>query len=149
MDYPSFSGADGEDYNKFFDKIIKAFRHNKVAKSEQVEKLRKYLSGYALVLVPQTTESIEKAFETLKSAFGDPQKLLANRLKKFKLIGPYPLERKGGKSVFNLQEEWFLNAEGILYDIIQLGKKNEDLAYEAFAESNFNFIQSCFQLVCP
>ena len=144
LDYPKFSGSDSEDYVKFHEKMLKAFRHNKVAKSEQVEKLRKYLSGYALTLVPQTTESIDKAFETLKSAFGDPSKLLKDRLKKFKSIGHFPLDKKGGKSVFSLQEEWFLNAEGILYDIIQLGKKDEDLAYEAFAESNFHFILRLF-----
>ena len=71
MDFPMFGGTDAEDYKKFYDKMIKAFRHNKVPKSEQVEKLRKYLSGYAFILVPQTTESIDKAFETLKSALID------------------------------------------------------------------------------
>ena len=111
LDYPKFSGSDSEDYVKFHEKMLKAFRHNKVAKSEQVEKLRKYLSGYALTLVPQTTESIDKAFETLKSAFGDPSKLLKDRLKKFKSIGHFPLDKKDGKSVF-------LNVDGILYDII-------------------------------
>ena len=69
LDYPKFSGAAHEDFVKFHDKMVKAFRRNCVGKSDQVEKLRKVLSGFALSLVPESTESIEKAFETLKTAF--------------------------------------------------------------------------------
>ena len=54
LEYPKFSGATHEDYVKFKDKIVKAFRRNGVAKSEQVEKLRKVLSGFALSLVPES-----------------------------------------------------------------------------------------------
>ena len=144
LDYPRFGGTDGEDYSKFYDKITKAFKHNKVAKSDQVDKIRKYLSGFALTLVPETTESIDKAFSTLKSAFGDPKKVLANRMKLLKAFGDVPMEKKGSKNMYSLREEWFLHAEGVLYDIIQLGKKDEDLAYEAFAESTFNFILRLF-----
>ena len=62
LDYPRFSGAAHEDFTKFQDKMVKAFRRNAVGKSDQVEKLRKVLSGFALSLVPESTESIEKAF---------------------------------------------------------------------------------------
>ena len=120
--------TDGEVYSKFYEKIMKALKHNKVAKSDQVDKLRKYLSGFALTLVPQTTESIDKAFSTLKSAFGDPKKVLENRMKLLKAIGDVPMEKKGNKNMYSLREEWFLHAEGLLYEIIQLGKKDEDLA---------------------
>ena len=62
-----FSGAAHEDYVKFNDKIVKAFRRNGVGKSDQVEKLRKTLSGFALSLVPESTESIDKALDVSKS----------------------------------------------------------------------------------
>ena len=86
LDYPKFSGASSEDYTKFVDKMQKALRHNKVAKADQVERLRKYLSGFALGLVPETTESVEKAFATLKAAFGDPKKVLVDRMQKLKEV---------------------------------------------------------------
>ena len=66
LEYPKFSGAGHEDFVKFKDKMLKAFRRNGVGKSDQVEKLRKVLSGFALSLVPESTENIDKAFENLK-----------------------------------------------------------------------------------
>ena len=124
LDYPKFSGATNEDYTKFYDKMVKALRHNKVGKADQVEKLRKYLSGFALNLVPESTETIEKAFATLKSAFGDPKKVLEDKMKKLKLVGDLPGDKlAGGKNGFRKQEEWYLVIEGLLHDIIELGKQ--------------------------
>ena len=105
---------------------------------------RASLSGQALALVLEAMESIEKAFSTLKAVFGDPEKVLANRMDKLKSFGEMPMEKKGTKNVFSLREEWFLKIEGVLYDIIQLGKKDEDLAYEAFSKSTYNFVLSLF-----
>ena len=43
LDYPRFAGAAHEDFIKYKDKMIKAFRRNGVGRSDQVEKLRKSL----------------------------------------------------------------------------------------------------------
>ena len=147
LEYPKFSGAAGEDYIKFYDKMVKALRHNKVAKADQVERLRKTLSGFALGLVPESTESIDKAFATLKAAFGDPRKVLDERMKKLRHVGDLPSEKlNNSKNGFRKQEEWYLNVEGLLYDIIELGKRDDDLAYEVFSSSTFNFILSLFPI---
>ena len=37
LDYPKFAGAASEDFVKFKDKMIKAFRRNGVGKSDQIE----------------------------------------------------------------------------------------------------------------
>ena len=134
LDYPKFSGASSEDFVKFKDKMTKAFRRNQVGKSDQVEKLRKVLSGFALSLVPESTETIDKAFETLSNAFGDPKKVLDDRMKK---LGN---EKPG----FRKQEEWYLHIEGLLGEIIELGNRNEDLGYHVYSEETFNFIVSLF-----
>ena len=55
--------------------MIKAFRRNGVAKADQVDKLRSVLFGFDLSHVPDSLVSIDKAFATLKSAFGDPKKV--------------------------------------------------------------------------
>jgi hypothetical protein len=145
LDYPHFSGASSEDFIKFKDKIVKAFRTNGVAKSEQVEKLRKVLSGFALALVPESTATIEKALETLKNAFGDPRKVLDDRMTKLRAVGDLPPERLANdKPGFRKQEEWYLTIEGLLSEIISLGDRGEDLAYHAFSEQTFNFVLSLF-----
>ena len=146
LDYPKYSGVEGEDYDKFTEKLEKVFKHNKVAKVDQLDKLRKCLTGKALALVPETTEGIEKALATLKAAFGDPEQILAHRLKKLKTFGDMPTEKKGNVNLFSEREEWFLRIEGVIHDIIQLGKKDDDLAYEAYSKSTINFILALFPM---
>ena len=125
--------------------MVKAFRTNGVAKNEQVEKLRKVLNGFALALVPESTDSIDKAFETLKSAFGDPRKVLEDRMAKLKTLGDLPSDRlAGNKPGFRKQEEWYLSIEALLSEIISLGQREEDLAYHAFSEQTFNFVLSVY-----
>ena len=146
LDYPKYSGAEGEDYDKFIEKLEKVFKHNKVAKVDQLDKLRKCLSGKALTLVPDTMEGVDKALATLKAAFGDPEAILAHRLKKLKTFGSMPTEKKGSGNLFSEREEWFLKIEGVIHDIIQLGKKDPDLAYEAYSKSTINFILALFPI---
>ena len=146
LDYPKYGGTEGEDYEKFSERLEKAFKHNKVAKVDQLDKLRKCLSGKALALVPESTEGIEKALATLKAAFGDPEKILAHRLGKLKSFGNMPSEKKGSSNIFSDREEWFLKIESVIHDIIQLGKKDTDLAYEAFSKSTINFILALFPM---
>ena len=145
LDYPKYTGAAHEDYVKFHDKMVKAFRRNGVAKADQVDKLRTVLSGFALSLVPESTETIEKAFSTLKSAFGDPKKVLEDRMKKLKALGDLPADKLANdKPGFRKQEEWYLNVEGLLSEIIELGDRHEDLGFHAFSEQTFNFLLSLF-----
>ena len=145
LNYPKFSGSASEDYVKFHDKMIKAFRRNGVAKIDQVDKLRSVLSGFALSLVPDSTDSIDKAFTTLKGAFGDPKKVLEDRMKKLKSLGDIPGDKlTNDKPGFRKQEEWYLNVEGLLTEIIELGDRHEDLGFHAFSEQTFNFLLSLF-----
>ena len=103
------------------------------------------LSGFALSLVPEATENIDKAFASLKSAFGDPRKVLDDRMAKLKAVGDLPPEKLANdRPGFRKQEEWYLTIEGILAEIIDLGEREEDLAYHAFSEQTFNFILSLF-----
>ena len=58
-----------------------AFLKNRVPKDERLDKLREYLKGKALKLVPESTKDIEAAFTVLKEAFGDPARVLDHKLK--------------------------------------------------------------------
>ena len=64
LDYLSVQGSSSEDFTKFPDKIMKAFRRNDVSKMNLLEKLRKALSRFALSFVPESIESVDKALET-------------------------------------------------------------------------------------
>ena len=55
LDYPTFSGKYSECFIKFKQKMERALRANKVPKVDQVDKLREHLSGFALLLVPDST----------------------------------------------------------------------------------------------
>ena len=64
LDYLSVQGSSSEDFTKFPDKIMKAFRRNDVSKMNLLEKLRKALSRFALSFVPESIESVDKALQT-------------------------------------------------------------------------------------
>ena len=96
-------------------------------------------------MVPESTETIEKAFSSLKSVFGDPRKILDDRIAKLKAVGDLPPEKLANERPgFRKQEEWYLTVEGLLAEIISLGDREEDLAYHAYSEQTFNFILSLF-----
>ena len=71
--------------------------------------------------------------------------MLEDRMKKLRATGDLPPDKMvNGKPGFRKQEEWFLNIEGVLSEIIELGGRNEDLGYHAFSEQTFNFVLSLF-----
>ena len=63
---------------------------NKIPKEDQLDKLREVLSGKAKAQVPAKTEDIDRAWELLRSAFGDPMLLLKYRKQALAKIGAYP-----------------------------------------------------------
>ena len=70
LDYPQFSGKFSEDFLEFKDKMEKAFRANKVAKVDQVDKLSEQLKGFAKSLVPDNMRDIADAFKALSEQWG-------------------------------------------------------------------------------
>ena len=91
--YPTFSGAQSEDYIKFREIMEVRFRENKIKKREQVSKLRECLKGAALARVPDGVKDIEEAFKRLQEAFGNPSKLMAFQLKALEDLGTLPSEK--------------------------------------------------------
>ena len=67
--------------------MLRAFKSNRVAKVDQVDKLRECLSGFALSLVPDSMKDIDTAFRALSDQWGDPERVLDSRLKELKIIG--------------------------------------------------------------
>ena len=91
--YPTFSGAQSEDYVKFREIMEVWFRENKIKKKEQVSKLRECLKGAALARVPDGVRDIEEAFKRLQEAFGNPSKLMSHNIKALEELGLMPSER--------------------------------------------------------
>ena len=61
--------------------MLRAFKSNRVAKIDQVDKLREHMSGFALSLVPDSQKDIEVAFQALSDQWDDPERVLNSRLK--------------------------------------------------------------------
>ncbi len=88
MDYPHFAGLDSQCYLKWEEKMIRALRVNRVPAVDQVAKIRKVLSGHPLNMVPESIQTAKAAFDTLRSPYGDEERVLALRIKELKKLAP-------------------------------------------------------------
>ena len=142
LQIPHFSGSLGEDFVEFQTKFDKAMIANKVPKSDQLDKLREVLKGKAKAQVPEKTDSLDRAWELLKSAFGDPITLLKYRKQALAKLGPYPESSTKG----NPQKvvEWCLEVERIIDDLIKLGDRDARLEMIAFNTDTVNDIIDLF-----
>ena len=144
VQFPTFSGSPGEDYLEFSTKFEKAIEGNKIPKSDQLDKLREQLRGKAKNLVPVKTESIEKAWDILKSAFGDPMILLKFRKQGLLKLGSYPesLAKSNPQKVV----EWCLELERLIDDFIKLGDRELRLEMVAYNDDTINSIVDLFPM---
>ena len=143
LEYPKFSGKFSECFLKFREKMERAFKANRVPVVDQVDKLRDQLSGFALSLVPDSMKDIKVAFQALHDQWGDPERVLDNRLKDLKKLGQLP-GKDGGQENYQKQVQWYLTLDGLLQDLIELGDRGEDLADEAFKQSTVRDILNLF-----
>eukprot|EP00092_Neocalanus_flemingeri_P018101 GFUD01019591.1.p1 GENE.GFUD01019591.1~~GFUD01019591.1.p1 ORF type:complete len:2548 (-),score=673.50 GFUD01019591.1:927-8570(-) len=142
VELPSFSGQASEDFVDFQTKFNKACTTNKIPKTDQVQKLREVLSGKAKAQVPDRTESMDRAWELLDSAFGDPMTLLKFRKQAMAKLGDYPdsLAKTNPQKIV----EWALNFERLVDELIKLGERETRLEMEMFNDSTVNSIIDLF-----
>ena len=112
----------------------KAFRVNKVAKVDLLDKLREQLNGFAKSLVPDNMRDIADAFQAHSEQWGDPERVLDSRLRDLKKLGQLPDRVMNGQPNYQKQVQWYLTLDGILPDILELGARSDDLADEAFKQ---------------
>ena len=130
--FPTFSGEKKEDFIKFKEKMTKAFSKNRVVLGDQLDKLKENLRGEALKHIPDTVTDLDVAWQNLNSAYGDPMRVLKERIKcldNFKSLPP--LKKK------ELRVTWFLELENVIEDVIQLGGKNAGTRSYCTAFSEF------------
>ena len=108
-----------------------------------MDKLREALKGHAKKLVPQSiTNNIDEAWEILGKAFGDPIRLMKYRKDSLVKLGTLP--RDNAKGGVKAQVVWYLEAEALIQNILDLGKKSPALDREAFSISTINMILRMF-----
>ena len=139
---PTFGGTPGEDFVIFQEKFKRACVTNQIPRVDQVEKLREVLKGRAKSQVPERTDSMDRAWELLDSAFGDPMTLLKNRKETLLQLGEYPdsLTKSNPQKIV----DWCLQFERIIDELMKLGSRNERLEREAFCDSNVNAVVDLF-----
>ena len=120
-----------------------AFIQNRTTKSDQLSKLREVLRGSAKKLLPESTiKTIDDAWADLEKAFGDVERVMNYRKKAIMNFGSLPQHNsKGG---YKAQVEWYLQLEGLVRGMQELGRKDPKLALEAFSPSTIKIILRMF-----
>ena len=117
---------------------------NKIPKDDPLDKLREVLSGKAKTQLPAKTEDIDRAWELLKSAFGEPMLLQKYRKQTLNKIGAYPENAKK----INPQKgvKWCLEMEREIYDVIKLSDREERLEFGAFNDDTIIEVVDLFPM---
>ena len=150
LTYPTFSGADSEDFFKFKKEMENCFRGNRVRKEDQVSVLKRELKGDALKLVPANVTSIATAWDMLDQIYGDPKRILINRRGKLDAMVPfYKLDKFGGNGgrtagEAKLMVDWAITMELILEDLFKVAKKSVDMNNSVFSENLYSKIAKLF-----
>ena len=137
---PTFSGLPKEDFHKFMKKVKDCFQKNRTSRTDMLDKLREVLKGQAKLLIPETTESIEKSWEILTKHYGDPSNTMKARKDALYAIGKLPEIKHG----FMKQVEWYINLDHILGDIIELGDRSTEMEREAYSQSTITTVLNLF-----
>ena len=141
---PKYGGKPDEDFIVFKKKMEKGFVSNNIPTDDQVEKLRENLLDAAKIIVPENTDTIERAWDLLQAAYGSEDRLMQTRKDKLAAMGHLPeagLLAKGGHSK---RVTWCLELERVLADIIELGNRSDELAKEAFSKSSIDMVIKMF-----
>ena len=139
--FPTFSGDKKEDFFKFKIKMEQAFLKNRVVLCDQFDKLKENLRAEALKHVPETVTDLDVAWSYLKEGFGDPLRILKERIKALDSIKALPPVKKK-----EIRVTWFLDFESILEDVIQLGGDNPGSKSYCTAFSEFTLEKILFAL---
>ena len=120
-------------------KLLLAFEKNMTPAADKVESLRACLSGAALALVPD----FAKALDTLREAFGSPERVLAVRLNDIKKLGKCPPEVVNGRRNFQAIVSFCLKVEVLLQDLLDLAQQEgcEELSHDVYGSTFRTSIQ--------
>ena len=134
---PTFSGKSEEDFSKFQREMLKGFKSNKVKREDQVKKLRENLKGHPLSLVPDTMESIDKAWESLSKVYGDAARVMNAKMNKLRSMGQFP---KNGQSFTanKNQVEFLTSLEMTLKEMLEVGDQSIDMDRVAFGPCSYS-----------
>ena len=110
------------------------FQKNRTSKTDQLDKLREVLKGQAKLLVPESTEDIDKAWEILVKHYTDPSNTMKARKDALLSIGKLPSDTSKTNSHMK-QVEWYIKLDHIIGEIIELGGRNTEMEREAFCQS--------------
>jgi hypothetical protein len=90
MEYPKFAGLDNQCFFQFEEKMRRCLKSNKVPLIDQVPKMREYLAGHALNMVPESMKEMNVALDILRSRYGDEERVLNLRIGELKRTGSKP-----------------------------------------------------------
>jgi hypothetical protein len=104
---------------------------------DQVPKMREYLAGHALNMVPESVKEMNVAFDTLRSRYGDEERVLNLRIGELKRTGPKPEKDRD-------QVIWYTDLEGKIQQLLDLGSRSDDMGRFTFGPDVFRVILNLF-----
>ena len=142
--YPQFGGGKEEDYIQFEKDLRAAFRTNRLAREDQITKLREILKGNPSTLIPNNMKNIDSALTILSEMYGDAGRVVKARKDKLLALGPFP--KFGSKALTHVksQVEWLLSVENLLQDLFHLAVKSIDCNNEVFNITMLRSIKNLF-----
>ena len=143
--FPSFGGAEDENFSKFKREMIYAFKANKIPRSEQVSKLRECLKGTPKTYISADLENIDLAWRTL-NFYGDPSRLMKAKKQKLKTLGQFPKIGSKAPSHLKTQLDYLMNLEILLKDLIEVSEESQDMYSELFNPSMLRSIKDNFPI---
>jgi len=132
-EYPKFGGKDAQCFFTFEEKVRRCLKSNRVPRRDQAAELRKQLSGHPLKLVPESIQDVDVAFDALRTRYGDEERVLGLRVAELKKMGSLP-ER------FKDQVTFYVDLEGKIQEILDLGAKGGHLGRLAYGQDIFNAV---------
>ena len=147
--YPTFSGANGEDFIKFRKEFTNALKVNRVRADDQVSKLRDNLDGDPLSLVPETLTRLEDAFEILAPIYGDAVRLMDSKKETIEALGPFPeAEDEDFATAGELRDQiqWLIQFKTNVADLYELAAVSDQVDRDVFNLTTYRDLLRSFNL---
>ena len=111
----------------------RCLKANRVPRRDQAAKLREQLSRHALGLVPESIQDVKIAFDAFRMRYGDEERVLGLRVAELKKLWSLP-ER------FKDQVTFYVDLEGKIQEILNLGAKGDHLGRLAYGQDVFKAV---------
>ena len=141
---PSFGGNPEEDYHKWEKELKEAFKSNMIPRSDQMKKVREFLTDQAKTLIPSSEENIDECLKILKRMYGDASRVTKAKKSKLLSLGLYPNPASKKPNHVKARLDWLMSMDKLIDELFELSTKDTDSYCEVFAPTFIRGIKAFF-----